>query len=295
MDYSHQPGSQPPTERVSIEEANEITRIWAERQKEAAKAMEQPTVQDVAEALNVPPSEVHMMLRTVRQKQAVYPVADVVPAERRARKVLLFGAIGIAMFFTIGMVGMILTSIGEESRIARDAVASNSTAPIPSSSTLNTRADGLAPASGAVATSGPNFSRWPFLFQLGDNTYQGQATMNLSNMGSQVQQEELLTLDLRSFIHRFNPPESFPNNEMENQIVLMEKLSAKQSDPLFEFQKISLAVDGRVVSEMVPIARTRNSETLEVIENEQERVLRSLANRAIELVPDRAPSASARR
>lgn len=295
MDYSHQPGSTPPSERVSLEEANEITRIWAERQKAAAKAMEQPTIHDVAEALNVPPSEVHMMLRSVRQQQSVQPTVDVVPAERRARKVLLFGAIGVALFFTIGMVGMTVMSIQDESRIARSAIAMDAaTAPSSLAPGSATAAETFAPEA-ATAMEGQNLTRWPFTFQLGDNQYVGDGTLALNNLGSRMRQEEVLSQDLKGLIHRFNPPSTFPNNEMEDQIVLIEKLKAKQADPLFEFQKITVSVDGRTVSDLVPIARTRNGDTLEVIENEQDRILRSLANRAIELVPDKSPSASARR
>jgi hypothetical protein len=58
------------SQHMTDEEAQEVIRLWAEREREREKLASTPTVHAVAEGLDVPPEEVLQLLQEVRARHS---------------------------------------------------------------------------------------------------------------------------------------------------------------------------------------------------------------------------------
>lgn len=88
-------------QHISDEEASRVVALWAEQQKQRAQQTEQPTVQAMAEGLDIPEAEVMRLLQQVREKEAALQSAQALQDMRlmqiRNRRRRRLKAIAIAL------------------------------------------------------------------------------------------------------------------------------------------------------------------------------------------------------
>lgn len=85
--------SDPTQHVVTVDEAAAISELWARRQKEAEGLYSGLSIQEIADTMGIPPSEVEILLRLVRNAPDAESQAKQERTKKRRRRILITGAV----------------------------------------------------------------------------------------------------------------------------------------------------------------------------------------------------------
>src|SRR5579863_9919577 len=106
MNQYHTQEEEPPhSQRITNEEAQALVQLWAERQHERDRQAALPTVQDIADVLQIPAQEAALLLQEIRTRRAATQQqvkAPPVNRQRATRPVVIVAAVaGAALLLAL--------------------------------------------------------------------------------------------------------------------------------------------------------------------------------------------------
>lgn len=85
--------SDPTQHVVTVDEASAISELWARRQKETEGLYSGLSIQEIADSMGIPPSEVEIMLRLVRNTPEAETTKQLERKKKRRRRLLITAAV----------------------------------------------------------------------------------------------------------------------------------------------------------------------------------------------------------
>ncbi len=261
---------------LTPQEAEAVLELWAKRQAEG-ELRTRLSVQDLAEAMSLPISEVERMVDAVRRKQFTPPV-DAVPL-KKAKPVNSF-LIAVASFVWIGLlVGASAWFYRAGQRVQRYEVpmAEPMVAPPPP---ILGEAFAMPPSSGNLAKSLPEGLSLEF---------KGYTLLGESQQTTEWNIREAF----RQVIAQVAAPAGATPNVVYSDVAIINALQESDSERVenqIRFEAMTLKTGGRSMTKMIPVAMVNEPNLLRLVEEEQSNRLTILANWAANVKIAPAPA-----
>jgi hypothetical protein len=263
---------------VTAEEAEAIFELWAKRQADTEALRSRLTVQDMAEAMSIPPSDVERMLISVRagraQPQIQGPATKVRPINS-----FLISMAAVAWIAILLLACFIAYRSGWRNRGYEQ----------PPAPFLNTPLPDVALPPQEVPSAIPFVTPETDLVDLG-RLFSTNLTIefdkaSIEGQGVPGQQGPLRTDVLLQVVDAISPA---PSVDIPTQLTgaqLVKALRNGQAQPvedIIQFKELVLRTNngGAPLKEMIPVALTQNAEIAQLVREEQLRRLKILANTA---------------
>lgn len=260
---------------LTPQEAEAVLELWAKRQAEG-ELRTRLNVQDLAEAMSLPISEVEKMVDAVRRKQFVPPVST--GPLKKAKPVNAF-LIAVAALVWIGLLVGASAWFYRAGQLAQGR--STRVIQLPSAPLPPMAADTLAAASSnSLANSLPEGLSMEFK----GYTLQGESPQTT---------EWSIREAFRRVIDQVAAPASATPNVVYNDVAIINALQendAEKVESQIRFEPLTLQAGGRSMTKMVPIAMVNEPNLLRLVEEEQSKRLTILANWAANVKIEHAPA-----
>lgn len=258
---------------LTQQEAEAVIELWAKKQAETEALRSRLTVQDMAEAMSIPPGEVEQMLTAVRLQQSAPPTLKVDPKVRPVNK-LLIGIAGVAWLLLL--IAACFTAYGAGRKSAFVDTPPPAFAPPAPETTVDVST--MSPP--AAESTGLEISQMGSLFERNVTVTFGDAIVKgkVSRQGRPIMTSRPL-LDL---VHTASPiPSANDDSEMSN-LTIVQTLRASQNPPdgSFEFRTMVIQLpNGEKISSTIPVSNTQNPRVVTLVYEEQLSRLKILASK----------------
>ena len=259
---------QAPDAKMSVQEAEAVFALWTQLQEQQGPYNARPTLRDMAEALNIPESEVAIMLQKVRsQAPPIVAPQKTVKKGLHPMAIAAMAVAGIMILSGTMFAGMLIGSAG--SRVSVFEGAPVMTAPMPNA----TVSDMAAPSTAVRDEIPANTS-----ISIGEYKLEGtnQAMMNPDMLEQRIADGLLLLLPT---IHP-SPTLSYTTSDSELEAVREGLASQTAVKGLVSWEDIVVKSGKDVYKTKIPYALVDNDDLLEMVRSAQIRALRLAANHA---------------
>lgn len=260
---------------MSPQEAEAVIELWAKRQQDLETEQSMPKVQDLAEAISVPPQEVEGLLREVRLRMSQRSPRRL-PARRRVFLFVLL-AVSVCAFWIAAMAGFYNYAYHNGAEAVRwqvEPALMDATAPGPPMPIAVDVAPTEVP-SGLTAT----FRKYSLV---------GTGTRN---MPRELVESQLFEA-LNGILHKMAQPlpvdqDISPSEGLSNIIEALQADGGKNTERYIIFEPFEVSAGDKKLTQMIPLALTSNSDIVRLVEAEQQRRIRVLANAGSNLTAGR--------
>lgn len=264
---------------MSPKEAEAVFELWAKRQSEGENLRQRMSVQDMAEAMSIPPNEVEQMLNYVRSAHIAPPE----PAKlKKARPVNSFLISIVAVTWFVILIGccFLFYSIGHKNGLRANLFAP----PVPIAEMPVTAAD-LPFASAGTAEM--DFAPANMTEQIpnGVNVEFNNYRVTGENPSGLLSEDDVKTA-LSSIIQKVASPSSVTEktNLTEVEIVkAIQESNVKKLSGLVRFEVMTITHGNSSFQQTIPVAQVNDPKIVRLVGEEQSKLLRILANNAIRL------------
>lgn len=268
---------------LTQQEAEAVIELWAKKQADTETLRSRLTVEDMAEAMSLPPSEVEQMLRAVRLQKVVPPESVPMKKVRPVNAFLI--AIASAVWIVI-LVGACFAAYeaGQGDGVRRTAQMwppAAAPAPVifdtPPAPTPTLEYAGVNPPAEAVF----EISQLGNYFMRGVNVQFG--TAGVKGQASSQNPPMMTSGPLQALVNLTSPTPSITTDSELSNLEIVQALRAAKSarDGSFEFRPMTIQLPtGGTVSEAIPISNTKNQRVLTLVNEEQLTRLKILASKA---------------
>jgi hypothetical protein len=269
---------------LTQQEAEAIIDLWAKKQAETETLRSRLTVEDMAEAMSVPPREVEQMLAAVRLQKLAPPEPVVVPVKRvrPVNSLLIALASAVWIVILIGACYAAYQAGRDSNRFPPPPVLLETPLP-PSGVVLDSRpaiaSDTIAPPA-VEQSAGFEFRELGPMFSANLSlTFDGVTIQGLRDPNQHV---PLSSMSLERTVAAINtiPLVNIDSSLTDIQVVRLLRSAKNPADGSFEFKVLKLESGGKTVSEMIPVALSQNQRISRLVADEQARRLKILANKA---------------
>ncbi|MCC7228937.1 MAG: hypothetical protein IT203_00985 [Fimbriimonadaceae bacterium] len=262
---------------MSPKEAEAVFELWAKRQSEGEILRQRMSVQDMAEAMSIPPSEVEQMLSFVRS-------ANMAPHEptkiKKARPINSFLITVVAVTWFVILIGssFLFYYLGHRNGLRANLFAR----PGPVAEMA------MAPPNPPYSSAGTAVT-YSAQANLADQIPDGVSVefnnyrVTGDNSGGFLSEDDVMTA-LNSIIQKVASPSSVIATTKLTEVEIVEAIqnrNAEKLSGLVRFQTITISQGKSTFQQPIPVAQVKDPRIVRLVGEEQTRLLRILANNAL--------------